>query len=67
MGGKFIEGAMTTAEMAKRTAIMWKSNPTNRMQLKANVEAADADGSGTIDRGEFAVCASTRSVFRRAS
>ena len=41
----FLEGTCTTEELASRCATLWKSVPTNLMQLKANLTAADADGT----------------------
>ena len=34
-------------------AHLWKSNPSNSMTLGSNISAADQDGDGTIDVGEF--------------
>jgi Ca2+-binding EF-hand superfamily protein len=48
----FMEGSTSTEAMAARMAALWKSNPTNRMQLPQNMKAADADGDGKIDAGE---------------
>ena len=36
-------------------ALLWKANPANNMSLPATIEAADADGDGTIDVDEFKV------------
>ena len=41
----FVEGSCTTEELALRCANLWKSVPTNCMQLKQNLTAADADGT----------------------
>ena len=43
----------TTEQLAARAAKIWKSVPTNSMQLNSNVELADADGDGLIDQDEF--------------
>ena len=40
-------------ELAKDAARMWLSNPLNKMLLPKNIEVADTDNSGTIDRKEF--------------
>lgn len=42
-----------TADVAARLAKMWSSNPAVKMLLPSVVASADADGDGTIDRGEF--------------
>ena len=41
----FLEGTCGTEELAARAASMWKSVPTNRMQLPEHLTAADADGA----------------------
>ena len=40
-------------KLAAEAARAWKSCPTNAMQLKDNLQDADADGDGLIDKEEF--------------
>ena len=49
----FQEGALSTEAMAARTAKLWMSSATNKMQLPSHLLAADKDGDGTIDKTEF--------------
>ena len=40
-------------QLGAAAAKLWASNPSNAMTLKKNLDAADKDGSGTIDVSEF--------------
>ena len=52
-GPAFMEGSCSTEESAKRAALMWKSVPTNMLQLPDHVRKADGDGDGLINKDEF--------------
>ena len=42
-----------TKNLAATAAKTWASNPVNKLQLPSQLEKADVDGDGTINRQEF--------------